>query len=75
MTDSTFLDKIAIVILNDNLDNLSDLIVVLPNKRAKVFLIEALRNKVEHTVFAPEIISVEDFVQDIAGIRAVDSIE
>ena len=75
MTDSTFLDKIATVILNDNLDNLSDLIVVLPNKRAKVFLIEALRNKVEHTVFAPEIISVEDFVQDIAGIRAVDSIE
>lgn len=75
MTDSTFLDKIATVILNDNLDNLSDLIVVLPNKRAKVFLIEALRNKVEHTVFAPEIISVEDFVQDIAGIRGVDSIE
>lgn len=54
---------------------MSDLVVVLPNKRAKVFLIEALRNKTENTIFAPKIISIEDFIQDIAGIRSIDSIE
>lgn len=75
MNEITFLDKIASVILETDKENLSDLVVILPNKRAKVFLIEALRNKVEDTVFSPEIISIEDFVQDIAGIRSVDSIE
>ncbi|RYF98278.1 MAG: hypothetical protein EOO07_38395 [Chitinophagaceae bacterium] len=61
MNETTFLDKIAMVILETNKENLSDLVVVLPNKRAKVFLIEALRNKVENTIFSPEIISIEDF--------------
>ena len=75
MIETTFLDKIATVILETNKDDLSDLVIVLPNKRAKVFLIEALRQKVEDTIFSPEIISIEDFVQDIAGIRSIDSIE
>jgi hypothetical protein len=48
--------------------------VVLPNKRAKIFLIEALKKKVRLILFS-EIISIEDFIQDIAGIRTVDPIE
>lgn len=75
MADTTFLDKIASTIIDSYTHKLSDLVVVLPNKRAKVFLIEALRNKTEETIFAPQIISIEEFIQDIAGIRAVDSIE
>lgn len=75
MTNTTFLDKIASTIIDNYKEKLSDLVVVLPNKRAKVFLIETLRKKTENTIFAPEIISIEEFVQDIAGIRSVDSIE
>jgi len=75
MAETTFLDKIASTIIDGYNDKLSDLVVVLPNKRAKVFLIEALRNKTQNTIFAPQIISIEDFIQDIAGIRSVDSIE
>ncbi|RZK02035.1 MAG: PD-(D/E)XK nuclease family protein, partial [Flavobacterium sp.] len=75
MTNATFLDKIAQTIIDQYNHNLSDLIVVLPNKRAKVFLIEALKNKVENAVFSPQIISIEEFVQDVAGIRSIDSIE
>jgi hypothetical protein len=47
--------------------------VVLPNKRAKIFLIEA--KKSDGNILSPEIISIEDFIQDIAGIRTVDPIE
>jgi hypothetical protein len=47
--------------------------VVLPNKRAKIFLIEALKS--DGNILSPEIISIEDFIQDIAGIRTVDPIE
>lgn len=75
MAETTFLDKIASIIVDRSTNTLSDLVVVLPNKRAKVFLIEALRNKTENTIFAPKIISIEDFIQDIAGIRSIDSIE
>ena len=75
MSKSTFLHQLAQEILRTYSDNLSELTIVLPNKRAKVFLFEELKKLVSNTIFAPEIISIEDFIQDIAGIRSVDSIE
>ena len=75
MTNTSFLGKIAQVLIENYSDHLSNTVVVLPNKRAKIFLIEALKNQVSANVFSPEIISIEDFIQDIAGIRSVDSIE
>lgn len=75
MKNTTFLDKIASVLVTDYGHDLTNTIVILPNKRAKIFLIEALKSQIENTVFAPEIVSIEDFVQDIAAIRSVDAIE
>lgn len=75
MTKTSFLDKIAQVLIENHGDTLSDTIVILPNKRAKIFLIEALKRQIDNTVFAPEIISIEDFIQDIAKLRSIDSIE
>ena len=75
MTNNTFLDKIATEIIQKYSEQLNDIIVVLPNKRAKIFLIEALKKAVTNNIIAPEIISIEDFIQDISGIRSIDSIE
>ena len=75
MTKTSFLDKIAAVLIENHLPKLANTIVVLPNKRAKVFLIEALKNQVSTNILSPEIISIEEFVQDIAGIRSVEPIE
>lgn len=75
MIQATFLQQIAAVILTDFSAVLPDTIVVLPNRRAKVFLIDALKKQASTTIFAPSIISIEDFVQDMAGIRPVDSVE
>lgn len=75
MTNTSFLDKIATVLIENYSDKLSNVIVVLPNKRAKIFLIEALKNKVLTNILSPEIISVEDFIQNISGIRSIDPIE
>lgn len=36
---------------------------------------EALKKQLTFTVFAPQIISIEDFIQDVAGIRSIDAIE
>ena len=75
MTNTSFLDKIAQVLLVEYSGKLSNTIVVLPNKRAKIFLIEALKNKVETNIFSPNIVSIEELIQDIASIRSIDSIE
>jgi hypothetical protein len=75
MTNTSFLDKIAAVLIENYSNELSNVIVVLPNKRAKIFLIEALKNKVSTNILSPEIISIEDFIQDISNIRSIDPIE
>lgn len=75
MSTTSFLSQLAQTILNDHAQNSADLTVILPNKRAKVFLLEELKKATQHTFFAPEIISIEDFIQKMAGIRSVDTIE
>jgi hypothetical protein len=75
MIEETFLDKIAQVIIRDYSDNLSNTVVILPNKRAKIFLIESLKNQIENNIICPKIISIEDFIQEVSAIRAIDSIE
>jgi hypothetical protein len=75
MINTSFLEKIAAVVIQNYSDKLSETTIVLPNKRAKVFLIEALKKETSKTILSPEIISIEDFVQDVASIRSVDSIE
>ena len=75
MTNITFLDNISNEIVRLYKDSLSDLTIVLPNKRAKVFLLEALKKQLVAVAFAPKIVSIEDFVQEMAGIRSCDNIE
>lgn len=75
MTEIYFLDKIAKVIIEDYLGKLAETTIVLPNKRAKIFLVEALKKQIQNTVISPKIISIEEFIQDIASVRSIDSIE
>ena len=75
MQSETFLSKLAKTIVVNHNKTVSSLVIILPNKRAKVFLIEELKNTIENTIFSPEIISIEEFVQDVAKIRSIDSIE
>jgi len=75
MADITFLDKLSTQIISNYGNNLPHITIVLPNKRARIFLLEALKKQLNATVFAPNIISIEDFVQDVSGIRSIDAIE
>ncbi|MFY7957672.1 MAG: hypothetical protein ACOVNT_06115, partial [Flavobacterium macrobrachii] len=73
MSKPTFLFQLAQEVLKNYSEKLSEVTIILPNKRAKVFLLDELKKQVSTNVFAPEIISIEEFVQDIAGIRSIDS--
>jgi hypothetical protein len=43
MSKTTFLNQLAQEVLKSNSNTLSELTIVLPNKRAKVFLLEELK--------------------------------
>ncbi|NUY81330.1 PD-(D/E)XK nuclease family protein [Flavobacterium sp. MAH-1] len=73
MTD--FLDKLAQKIIAKGSDSLVNLTIVLPNRRARIFLIEAIRKQIPGTVFSPRITSIEDFIQEVALVRTIDNIE
>jgi hypothetical protein len=75
MSNITFLSQLALAIIEKHSEHLSDCIIILPNKRAKVFLINELKNATDKTIISPEIISIEEFVQNISGIRSIDSVE
>lgn len=75
MNDTTFLNQLAQEITNEYFSTFHTLTVVLPNKRAKVFLLNELKKTVPNTTFAPTIVSIEEFVQDISGIYSIDAVE
>lgn len=75
MENATFLSQLARKVLNDSETKTQDLIIILPNKRAKVFLLDELKNNTDKTLLAPEIISIEEFVQQLAQIRSIDAVE
>ncbi|KIX20666.1 hypothetical protein SY27_12255 [Flavobacterium sp. 316] len=74
MENESFLDKLSKEIIKKYNDNLQSVIIVLPNKRAKVFLLDSLNKYTSKTIFAPQITSIEDLIQDISDIRTIDSI-
>ena len=75
MGNRTFIEQIASVLLLEYSDKLTETIIVLPNRRAKVFLMESLKKQTTKTTFSPEIISIEDLIQNISNIRSIDSVE
>lgn len=66
-----FVDEIAAYLL----DKTAQTVVVVPSKRAKVFLIDAIAQQSEKVIFAPSIISIEEFVQQLSGFQTLDPID
>ena len=73
--DASFLSKLAKELLSNNSSLLHHTNIVLPNKRAKIFLIEELKKQSSTTFLAPKIISIEMLIEEIAQLRTLDNIE
>ncbi|NNK72322.1 MAG: PD-(D/E)XK nuclease family protein, partial [Flavobacteriaceae bacterium] len=61
--------------LNENKDDLSRLTFVLPSKRAGVFLLKELSPFFAKSHFAPEIFSVEEFIEELAQLKSISNTE
>lgn len=49
--------------------------IIVPTRRAILFLKEELKQTIQSTLFSPEIISIEEFVEDLSGFSLVPKTE
>ena len=55
--------------------NLSECVFILPNKRAGLFLKEAISDTITNSIFSPEILSIDDFITSISGLSKTSNTE
>ncbi|MBL85524.1 MAG: hypothetical protein CMO82_02575 [Winogradskyella sp.] len=69
---STFIQSV-LKHLKDKGNNLEDLYFILPSKRAGVFLKHHLSTLIKNPIFAPHILSIEEFVEEISGLKTLSN--
>ena len=69
-----FLEEVAAYINQKEEEKLEDICIILPNRRAGLFLKKYLAKQLNKTFFAPEIFSIGDFVGQATGIYPVESL-
>lgn len=70
----TFLEE-TLTALKKEFKDISSLTLILPSKRAGGFLKNILRNNTTQTIFAPKIISIEEFIEELSDLKIVDATE
>jgi len=71
---TSFLYKTASYIKDHLSDNTRQVLVVLPNRRGALFLKRYLSKVYQKTIWLPKIISVEEFISDLSGLKNADAI-
>jgi len=67
-----FISKIAQEIFDSKGDQLEDLKIILPSKRAGVFFKDALAKLSEKPIWMPKIYSIEDWLEELSGYAILD---
>ena len=70
----TFLDEIAEEIVNSK-HPFESVKVVVPSRRASLFLKNALARQIQKPAFAPEIVSIENFVEELSALKKVAPVD
>ena len=67
-----FLEELSELIYHTYQDNLQELMVVFPNRRAGLFFQKYLTQYIDTPVWSPEIISIEEFVKKLTPLQIAD---
>lgn len=70
-----FIDEIVDCLLADKSILMEQVMVVLPNRRAKRFLLNSLMSKIETPIFAPNVITIEEFIKELSPYQLIDKHE
>ena len=71
---TTFLEE-TLAKIKEETSALSELVIILPSKRACGFLLNHLKSSADKTFFPPKISSIEDFIQEISNLKIIDPTE
>jgi RecB family exonuclease len=71
---TTFLQKTADYIYNHYQDKLEDTCIILPNRRAALYLKKFISEKAQKNIWSPQIFAVEDFIATISDKIIVDNV-
>ncbi|MCK5781131.1 MAG: PD-(D/E)XK nuclease family protein [Flavobacteriales bacterium] len=69
----TFVSQVVGEILRKNTD-IENQIIILPSKRAGVFFKDELKRQLQKSTWAPQILTIEDLVEEISGYKVLDNI-
>ena len=69
---SSFIKTVLIDLKHKGL-NLEDLYFILPSQRAGVFLKHHLSKLIDYPMFAPHILSIETFVEELSGLQSLSN--
>ncbi|MDP2687921.1 MAG: PD-(D/E)XK nuclease family protein [Aequorivita sp.] len=70
----TFLQE-TLADIKKNHSDLSEITFILPSKRAGGFLMHELKKEASKTQFAPRIISIEEFIEEVSNVSIIDNTE
>ena len=70
----SFIDRV-VEELNQAEKSLSDIVFVLPSRRAGTFLKNSIAKQAEKTILAPQIYSIEQFVERVSSLQTATPIE
>ena len=71
---ATFLQE-TLAAIRETRPDISQSIFILPSKRAGGFLMNELKKQISQTQFAPQILSIEEFIEQIANLSIIDPTE
>lgn len=71
---NTFLKEVSKKIIK-TVNSIEDCIIVLPNKRSRLFLLENLSDLLNAPLIAPKIMTIEEFILDLSEINKATRIE
>ena len=70
----SFIKKVLLDLKNQNFD-FSQSIFILPNKRSGFHLKKTLSEVISKTIFSPEIVSIENFIEELSELKLLSSTE
>jgi hypothetical protein len=70
----SFLEKTAKYIITKHKSSIEKICIVLPSKRASLFLKHHFAKEIKKTIWSPNILSIEDFISELSGINTLDNI-
>jgi ATP-dependent helicase/nuclease subunit B len=70
-----FLQEVSDHIFHNYKDTVEKLCIVLPNKRAALFLKQYLAKSFANSIWLPQIISAEELVADLSGLKTLEEVD